>query len=152
MQIGKLAVAELAGLLDLGGGRRQDVDAVGTIHDAGDLLDLSFGGPVERIERLKRSRRLRRGRDDLLGQIDRAHRRPPENIGGRTRHAPAGAVVVDDLDLFGRVGPKLVDGDDRRLAELGGTVEVGGQVFESPFDGRRVGVFQGVELRRRRAS
>ena len=59
--------------------------------------------------------------------------------------AAAGAVVVDDRELVGGVGAELVDRHDDRLAEMGGAVEVGGQVLEPALDGRRVGVVQGVE-------
>ena len=44
----QLAVAELGGLAELGCGRRQDRDAVGAVHDPGDLLDLPLGRPVQR--------------------------------------------------------------------------------------------------------
>ncbi len=133
-------------MLDLGGSGRQDVHVGGAVHDAGDLLDLPFGGPVERVEGLERGLGLGRGRDDLLGQVDRPSASRAEDVGRRAGNAAARAVVVYDLDLVGGVGPELVDGHDRRLAEMRGAVEVGGQVFESSFDGRRVGVFQGIEL------
>ena len=48
------------------------------------------------------------------------------------------AVSVDDRQLLGRVGDELVDGHDRRLAEMRGAVEVGGQVVEPALDGPRV--------------
>ena len=78
----------------------------------------------------------------------RSHRRRPAPKTSAVAHgdAAAGAVVVDDLELVGGVGPELVDRDDRRLAEMRRAVEVGGQVLEAPLDGGRVGLVERVEL------
>ena len=40
---------------------------------------------------------------------------------------------------------KLVDGDERGLAEMGGAVEVGREVLQPLLDGRRVGRRQLIE-------
>ena len=37
---------------------------------------------------------------------------------------------MDDLELLGGIGAELVDGDDRRLAEMRRAVQVGGQVLQ----------------------
>ena len=47
---------------------------------------------------------------------------------------------------FRSVRPELIDRDDRRLAEMGRAVEMGGQVLEALFDGARVRGLQGIEL------
>src|SRR5262249_4670088 len=84
--------------------------------------------------------------NDFLRQVDGSVSARAEDVGCGTRDLPRGTVVVHNLDFFGRVGPELIYRHDRRLAELGGAVEVRSQVFESSFDGAWIRVFQSIEL------
>ncbi len=80
--------------------------------------------------------------------------RPPstEDIGRGAGHVAALAIGVHQVELGGRVGCKLVDGDDDRLAEVGGTVQVRGKVDEPALDGAGVGAGGLARAEHRRAS
>ena len=109
-------------------------------------FDFPLGGPVERVEGLERGRRLRRGRDHLFGQIDRATAARAEDIGGCTGHAAAGAVVVDDLELLGGVEPNWLMATTVGLPKWAALSRWAARFSRPAFDGARVRVLQGIEL------
>ena len=47
---------------------------------------------------------------------------------------------MNDVAFFDSIGRKLVDGNHGRLVEMGGAVQMGGQVFQPAFDGSGIGL------------
>lgn len=142
---GQVSKAGLSELLEAGLCLRGENDAARAVDasgDGGELLHDRGGGLVKEGEGGGLGGQVIEQR---LGEINRALATGTKDVGDGAGDATGGAEGLDEVVIGGVVGVKLVEGHDDRAVELGGGVEMSGEVFEAFFEGGGVGLGEGVK-------